>query len=215
VSDKVNELEQAIIKRAEHLAEQYRQQGRTARGDTLREANEKLRLREEREVLVAKALAERAYRRKVQSHELKLQAKLDQLRWNLITGVSDQLGERLKDLVADEARYLPMLRELLSAAAAALDADELVVEANERDRARLAADWASFAALVPGKTLTLAEGHIDCIGGLRVRTPDDRIRFDNTFEGRMHRLHAVLHQSIQERLLPHMAEDATAGVAAT
>ncbi len=207
MSDKVNELEQAILARAERLAEQYRQQGRTARGDTLREASEKLRLREDREVLVAKALAERAYRRKVQSHELKLQARLDQLRWNLVTGIDEQLEEQLRELVKDEPRYLPMLREFLVAAAAELDAPELVVEVNERDRARLAADWDAFAASVPDKQLALAEGHIECIGGLRLRTPDDRMRLDNTFEGRMHRLRDVLHQSIQERLLPHSAED--------
>jgi V/A-type H+-transporting ATPase subunit E len=215
VSDKVNELEQAILKRAENLAEQYRQQGRTARGDTLREANEKLRLREDREVLVAKALAERAYRRKVQAHELKLQARLDQLRWNLVVGVSQGVEEELRRLVDDEEHYAPMLRAFLAQAANEAPADELLVEVNERDHARLAADWESFAAEVPTKRLALAENHINCIGGLRVRTADERVRFDNTFEGRMHRLRVVLYQAIQERLLPPTAEDASATMAST
>jgi len=215
VSDKVNELEQAILARAEHLAEQYRQQGRTARSDTLREANEKLRLREDREVLVAKALAERAYRRKVQAHELKLQARLDQLRWNLVTGVSQGVEEALRRLVDDKDRYLPMLRAFLAQAAEEAPADELLVEVNERDHAILAADWETFAAEAPDKRLVLADNHIACIGGLRVRTADERVRLDNTFEGRMHRLRVVLYQAIQERLLPPTAEDASATMAST
>lgn len=208
--DKVNELEKAILARADRLAEQYRTQARASRAEILREAAEKLRLREEREVLVAKALAERSYRRQVQSHELKLQARLDQLRWNLVTGVLERLEHQLQTLVQDEDRYLPILREFLAAAAAELDPRELVVEVNEHDHARLAADWEDFSGAAAGKHVTLATHPIKCIGGLRVRSVDDRVRLDNTFDGRIHRLRTRLYQAIQERLLPPSAEDISA-----
>ena len=215
MQDKVTELEQAILARAERLAEQYRQQGLNVRANTLREVTEKLRLREDREVLVAKAVAERAYRRKVQSQELKLQARLDQQRWELASAVRDQLTVRLRALVADAATYLPILQALLVEAAGEMPEQELVVEVNERDRAQLAADWPTFAALVKDKQLTLADGHIDCIGGLRLRTPDHHVRLDNTFEGRMHRLEVALHQSIQEHLLRHGTEDRSVSTTST
>ena len=67
--DKVSELQEAILARANRLAEQYREQARNGHAEILRDAAEKLRLREEREVLVAKAMAERAYRRQVQSQD--------------------------------------------------------------------------------------------------------------------------------------------------
>ena len=40
------------------------------------------------------------------------------------------------------------------------------------------------------------------LGGILVRSDDNRIRVDNTFEGRMERLGRGLHQIIIERLLP-------------
>lgn len=205
--DKVNELEQAILARAERLAEQYRQQAQAGRTEILRDAAAKLRLREEREVLVAKSLAERAYRRQVQSHELKLQARLDQLRWNLVTEVLDAVQEQLQALVQDEARYLAMLHDFLRTAAAQLAPQELVVELNQADHERLAPEWESFAAAVPDKQITLAPHPIECLGGLRLRSADNRMRLDNTFEGRIHRLKSRLYQAIQERLLPPSAED--------
>lgn len=213
--DKVGELEQAILARAERLAEQYREQGRSSRGELLREAASRLRLLEEREVLVAKALAERAYRRRVQSQELRLQARLDQLRWNLVTALGERLEQRLRDLVNDEGRYLPVLQGLLAAGAAQLEADELVVEVNQRDRERLLGGWDGFRSAAPGKRLQLGDRQLDCIGGLLLRTPDNRIRLDNTFEGRMHRMRSALHQVIQERLLPPSAEDAPPAKGAT
>ena len=39
-----------------------------------------------------------------------------------------------------------------------------------------------------------------------VRTPDNRIRVDNTFEGRIRRLESRLYQTIVERLFPGQAD---------
>lgn len=212
--DKVNELEQAILARADRLAEQYRRQAEAGRAEILREAAEKLRLREEREVLVAKALAERAYRRAVQSHELKLQARLDQLRWNLVTGLLERLEEQLQQLMADEARYLKVLRDFLVAGAQQFGTGELVAEVNAADHQRLEGQWDSFAGAVAHTHIRLAEQPIDCLGGLRLRTPDNRVRLDHSFDGRIHRLQTRLYQAIQERLLPPSAEDISATIAA-
>jgi V/A-type H+-transporting ATPase subunit E len=212
--DKVNELEQAILARADRLAEQYRRQAEAGRGEILREAAEKLRLREEREVLVAKAMAERAYRRAVQSHELKLQARLDQLRWNLVTGLLERLEEQLQQVMQDQPRYQQVLRDFLVAGAQQFGAEDLVVEVNAADHQRLEAQWEQFAGTIPDKRIRLAEQPIECLGGLRLRTPDNRVRLDHTFDGRIHRLRTRLYQAIQERLLPPSAEDISATMAA-
>lgn len=205
--DKVNELQEAILARANRLADQYREQARNGRAEIQREAAEKMRLREEREVLVAKAMAERAYRRQVQSQELKLQARLDQLRWNLVTGIRERLLDQLRTLVQDEERYFPILRGFLQQGASQLDAQQLIVEANAADRGRLSSNWEHVAALASGKQLMLGEHTLDCVGGLRLRSVDNRMRFDNTFEGRLHRLGTQLNQRVQERLIPATAEE--------
>ena len=214
--DKVKELESAILGRAKRLAEQYRQQAQLSRDEILRESAEKLRLREEREVLFGKALAERAYRRSVQSNELKLQAHMDRLRWNLVKSVEERLEERLDELAQQGDQYLEVLRGFLQAGIEQLQLEELVVEVNKADRERLRERWEELTAgLDPAVRLALGDGDLDCRGGLLLRSPDNRLRLDNTFEGRMHRLQHQLHQAIQERLLPPTIEDVNASATGT
>ncbi len=212
--DKVKELEAAILARADRLAEQYRHQAQLSRDEILRESSEKLRLREEREVLFGKALAERAYRRNVQSNELKLQAHMDQLRWNLIKAVMERLEDRLQALTEDDQAYLEVLRGFLRAGIEQMQLPQLVVEVNKTDQERLHLQWPAFTAdMDPQVELTLGEKPLRCRGGLLLRSPDNRVRLDNTFEGRIHRLYGNMHQAIQERLLPHSPEDVSTGAA--
>jgi len=202
--DQITELEAAILQRANRLAAEFRQRAERSRDNILREASDRLRLREEREVLLAKALAERAYRRQVQASELKLRAQMDQLRWNLAKGVQEQLLTRAEAFVADAKQYLPVLGSLLAAAVAEFPADtELVAEFSDRDRQRLAPGWAEFVTgAIPGRAIALGPDPLQCTGGVIVRTPDNRIRVDNTFEGRLSRLETRLYQTIVERLFP-------------
>lgn len=206
--EKVKELEAAILARADRLAEQYRAQAQRSRDEILREASNRLKLREEREVLVAKAMAERTYRRRVQSHELKLQARLDQLRWNLTDGVRERLLRRLSRLVADADRYLPILEGLIREGVSELALPAARLAVNSTDLKRLQAAPRPLAERLGLEVeLTLEEHPIDCIGGAMLLSPDRRIRLDNTFEGRLHRRRRELYQAIQTRLLPPRAED--------
>ena len=85
--NQVEELERALLARAERLASAYREMTQRSRDTTLREAAERLRLREQREEAIARALGERAFRQQVQASELKMQSQLDRLRWNLVQDV--------------------------------------------------------------------------------------------------------------------------------
>jgi V/A-type H+-transporting ATPase subunit E len=206
--DQVTELESAILQRANRLVAEFRQRAERSRDNILREGSERLRLREEREVLLAKALAERAYRRQVQASELKLRAQMDQVRWNLAKDVQERLLPRAKELTADPERYLPALGQLIVAAAVEFPADvELVAELSAGDRQRLAPTWPELIEeLLPGRALALGAEPIRCTGGVVVRTPDNRIRVDNTFEGRIRRLQSRLYQTIVERLFPGQSD---------
>lgn len=202
--DQVTELESAILQRANRLAVEFRQRAERSRDNILREASDRLRLHEEREVLLAKAMAERAYRRQVQANELRLRAQMDQVRWNLAKEVQERLLGRAATFLQDEERYLPVLTRLLATAAGEFPADaDLVAEVNAQDRQRLVPRWAELVEdAVPGRSIALAAEPVRCTGGVVLRTPDNRVRVDNTFEGRMQRLETRIYQTIVERLFP-------------
>ncbi|CAK0741096.1 V-type ATP synthase subunit E [Gammaproteobacteria bacterium] len=204
----VEELERALLARAQTLAEEYLERARRSRDRILDEENERLRLREEREVLAAKALAERTYRRQVQQAELARQEEFERLRWTLIRGVMDILLEQLAHIAYDEERYLPILAQFLRHAVHAIESQDLVCEINTTDLHRLRTRWDSFVReTVPDCQITLHQEPRNCIGGLLLRTADDRIRVDNTFEGRLARMEEQLERVIRDRLF------ATAGSA--
>jgi V/A-type H+-transporting ATPase subunit E len=201
--DQAKELEQAILARAERLADEFRDRAKRSRDAILREAAEKLRLREQREEAIAKSLGERTYRQQVQAEELKMQSQLDRVRWNLVRDVEARLAERMQKQTADEDSYLQTLIGFIAAAVAQIERDAQTVHANARDRKLLAARWQTIAQALPAdKQVRLAEDPIEALGGVLVTSDDGRIRVDNTFEGRMARLRAQIQHSILERLLP-------------
>jgi V/A-type H+-transporting ATPase subunit E len=208
--NQVQELEAAILARAERLANEYRQRARNNRDRILREAAERLRLRDQREEAIAKALAERTYRQQVQANELKLQSQLDQVRWNLVRDVEHRLAQRMKAFVQDEAAYLPVLRTYLAQSARIIERDELVAEVNAEDLRRLTPVWDELSGeAAPDKTIELSKRPLATLGGLLLRSRDNRIRIDNTFEGRRARLSSRINQTILERLLPASFDSGT------
>jgi len=78
---KVEDLEKALMQRANDLAEEYLQRAKRSHNHFIEDENERLQLREEKEIMSAKMLADCTYRSRVQSSELEVQKKLDQLRW--------------------------------------------------------------------------------------------------------------------------------------
>lgn len=203
VDDQVSALERAIRERAQALADEHLAQAERARQRIHRDSEERLRLLEERETLLAQSRAEREYRRRVQAAEIRMQADLDRLRWGLVEGVMDGLRRRLEELRRDDDRYLPLFSDLLAEAAAAVERDELEALVSDQDHGRIRKHWESLAATAAGgKDITLSEEPCACGGGVLVRSRDRRISMDNTFEGRIERLRDELHRVILERLFP-------------
>jgi V/A-type H+-transporting ATPase subunit E len=204
--EQVTALEQAIRERAQALADEHMAQAERARQRIHRDSEERLRLLEERETLLAQSRAEREYRRRVQAAEIRMQADLDRLRWGLVEGVMDGLRRRLEDLRADDDRYLPLFTALLAEAAAAVERDELEALVSDQDQGRIRRHWETIAAGVPeGKDIVLSDEPCTCGGGVLVRSRDRRISVDNTFEGRMERMREELHRVVLERLFPAAA----------
>ena len=194
-------LERAILARAERLAGEFRDRAKRSSDSILREAAEKLRLREQREEAIAKTLGDRTFRQQVQAEELRMQSLLDSTRWDLVTQVEAQLVEQMQALMAKETVYLKTLRAFIDTAAAEIGHERLHVQANSRDLRLLHAHWTDILEHVGKKSLRLDDNPIKTLGGVLVTSNDHRIRVDNTFEGRLARLRLRIQQVIQDRLL--------------
>ena len=196
-------LERAIMARAEELAQEFHDKAKRQKDTILRDTAERLHMAEEREVLVAKAEAERHFRRVTQASELKLQARLDQLRWEMVQTVQARMAERMHKLCADRAVYRSWLVKMIRQAASLLPAGELTAEVNADDLAWLGAEWQTLATeAAPERTIHLAEKATWGSGGIRLRTADNRSQVDNRFEGRISRLEAAIQRSILQQLFP-------------
>lgn len=209
-SNQAADLEAALIARAELLAQEFLSSAASRREEILSEAHERLHLREEHEMLAARAAAEKLQRQQVQSAEIRLAGEFDRLRWALAQSVLTQLDEALVALTNDESKYLPILAAFIQAGAAAIEADTIVVQLNAQDLARLNKRWEIFSKdLAPGKTLKLSQQILHSTGGALLHDSDNRVRVNQTFEGRKQRMNQTLIQVVMERLF----SSAPAGVA--
>ncbi len=197
----VTQLEQALIRQAESLAREQRDRAESGKARILNDASERIRLAEKREVLAAKSEAERMVRRQTQAAETRLAADLDRLRWAL-TGVTlSGVQMAFKKLVDDDERYRAVLEQWLATAARELPPGDLVAEVRPIDQPRLIMAWEGIKArAAPGRVVELTTHGMISMGGLRVRTADNRAQLDQTFEARRLRLADELARVAMERL---------------
>ena len=199
----VENLEKALFERARRLGDEYMARARQTRERMIEEENERLRLREERETLAAEAEAERLFRRRVQAVELQLQSELDRHRWDLMEQVKAEMRQRFEAFRGTED-YLEVLSRLLAEGVEKIGGGDIVAQLNAADRARVAGDWEAYSgrAATNGASVALDETAGEFLGGVLVRSVDDTVRVDNTFEGRMDRLADPINQVIAEVLFP-------------
>lgn len=197
----VEALENSILQRAEELAEQMLHKARTRSDNLLRETTDRLSLAEERETSSSRAEAERAQRRLVQAEELKQQARLDRLRWELVQAVQSRLVKRMQVLCERQDDYLDWLASMLAEGAALLPDGELLAEVNQADHALLSDRWDDLVArAAPGRTIRLSAEPTWGSGGIRLRNADNNAQIDNRFEGRLGRYEQAIQRVILERL---------------
>ena len=197
----VQQLEAALLNRAERLADEYIAHGRDGREAILKDERERLRNLEQRVTQEASSYADRLYRRRVQAAQLRLQGMADQLRWELIKSVADRLSEPLAAVADDNSSYEALIQTLLERSAASIGGDHLVVQMNARDLERFRSRWNTLCKLAaPGRHIELEPGPIETSGGLRISSRDNSVCIDATFEGRMDRFRDDLMQTIAERL---------------
>ncbi len=199
----LDDLEQALMDRARRLADEYLARAESTRERMLRDENEHLRIREEREVLAAELEAELLYRSKVQATEMELRSELDRRRWEMVQQLKRSISKRLKEIATSDD-YAAILQRFLGSAVEALrDEEGLVAQLCERDHARFAGEWPAWTERVaPGRSIELSADHGNFSGGLLLRNGDDTVRVDHSFEGRMERLEEQVNLVLTAELFP-------------
>ncbi len=100
---------------------------------------------------------------------------------------------------------MPGSTGLIIDAAGLIESPNLFISVNAQDQRQLHAHWEQITqALPPDKTARLVPvtETIETLGGVLIASQDQRIRVDQTFEGRLARLRPKIQQTILERLLP-------------
>ena len=197
----VSQLEDALIRQAETLAREQRQNAESAKARILKEGTDRLKLATDREGLAARDEAERLVRRQVQAAEFRMAAELDRLRWALTEDILSGMQLAFRHLVEDDRRYLELLEGWLASAARALPAGDLIAEVRALDQPRLEPAWAKMAErAAPGRKVALHSHGSNSEGGIRVMLADQRAQIDQTFEARRSRLADDLAREAMEHL---------------
>jgi vacuolar-type H+-ATPase subunit E/Vma4 len=197
----VSQLEDALIRQAETLAREQRQNAESAKARILKEGADRLKLAADREGLAARDEAERLVRRQVQAAEFRMSAELDRLRWALTEDILSGMQLAFRDLVKDDRRYLDLLEGWLASAARMLPAGDLVAEVRALDHPRLEPTWAGMVArAAPGRKVELHAHGSMSEGGIRVMLADRRAQVDQTFEARRSRLADEIAREAMEHL---------------
>lgn len=200
MSELTEKLETLIETQAMGLTEQHVQAGRAAAEQIRQEVEARLAQRREGEELRFQQEAAQLCRQRLQGSKLRVDADIDRLRWALAQEILSGVREQLARLPADPARYLAVLVRYLVEAAEVIPDDKLVAEVSARDAEWLRADWQQIIQAVPGREISLRVLDIPCMGGMRVCDEADRVRIDNTFEGRLARMESKLLPVIMQTL---------------
>ena len=205
---KVEDLENALMQRANDLAKEYLQRAKRSHDHFIDDENERLKLREEKEVMAAKMSAENIYRNRVQSSELNVQKKLDQLRWQLIKDVITQVKLKIADIVKNDEQYRQLIIAFIQYGVTAIGNKHLLVEFNQTDYQKMENQWESIIKEIKGgETIELSKECHSMSGGIIMYDEKRLIRIDNTFEGRIERFSESIHQRVAKQFFSELSHE--------
>lgn len=200
--DRVAALQQAILERAQQLADEHVQQGKMTRDKILESARDKIKILEKKELLTAKIQADREYQRKVQASELQMQAEQDRNRWGLVQSVLDTVIQQINEIHQDKKPYEKMFRSLLKQSVEKMGCGSLIAHLSNEDVKRYSEHWDTLIKECCGEDvkITLSDEVCDCSGGFKLISEAGDVMLDNTFEGLFQRKDGDLQRLIYERL---------------
>ena len=203
----VSQLEAALLHQAQTQAREQHQTAELAKARILQEATDRMKLAEAREILLAKADAERMVRFKVQATETRLATELDRLRWALTEAALSEVRQAFRQLVQDEHAYLDVLAVWLAAADRALPPGDVLVEVRAADQARLQKHMETLASQIQsGRKVAWGVHDKYSEGGFCVTLANHQARMDQTFEARQARMADDLARVVMSHLFAETSQ---------
>jgi V/A-type H+-transporting ATPase subunit E len=177
-----------IIRNAEKKAEEI-----------LRDAKAEAEKRHARRLAEAKEKSEIEQKKTQSLTIIEIRNRRLQVKEEYINAVFDKALARLKQFAESES-YPSNLLVFIEEAAKKIESDRLIVYVNSKDREWLANGKLDELSEKLGVKLTLANETENCLGGCIVKTSDEKLSHDNTFEKRLEALKPILRIEIAKIL---------------
>ena len=168
----------------------------------------------EESLQTAKAEADRTYKTTLSDASAKIEAekrriesltqvekrnRLLKTKEELVDSAFSETQARLKTFVKSED-YNSCLANLIEEASRKMDSKSLIVYVNSADREWLLDGNLNSLSKKLRIDLKLAEGTIDCVGGCKVQTSNEKVFYDNTLENRIEQLKPHLRLEVAQIL---------------
>ena len=194
-------LSEATVRKAQQEAEQILERAQRVSERDLKKARDQAeRSKNARTEQTKTRLA--LEKKKIRSR-IRLEARKERLMWKeeRVEAVFQEALSRLAVMPRDEA-YREILKRSVSEGIAVLNKERVRVVLNEKDRSLFDRRFCHTLSEDSGRpvALILSEEIHRASGGAIVRTEDDRVAFDNTFEARLARMKDGLRGEVAEGL---------------
>ena len=116
--------------------------------------------------------------------------------------VNNAFEEARKKLAAsgDKDSYRTLMASLVEESVSSVGSDEVVVECNRNDAELVSKILADLQKKNPRIKAKISDQHIEVIGGIRVKSADGSMTFDNTIDSRIERLKPLIRKNIAQIL---------------
>jgi len=202
LSGDVEKIEEIIIKEAKEKAENITAKAKEQAKKVLNEAKQEAEKAAEEIITKKKAEAESQARRILSEAKLEARLKILNAKEQLISEVFDEAVKRLKEF-SQSTQYKITLENLIKDAAMIIGGGDLEILLPENTNVNL--DLTKIAREVEEQTgrttsFTVSKNRIKSIGGVIVRSKDQLLTVDNTFEARFERLREQLRVNVANLL---------------
>lgn len=117
---------------------------------------------------------------------------------NAVNSAFEKAKEELKSVNKDES-YRNLIYKMIEDGISAIESDEIIVECNKND-AELVKKIITEISKKSRVKIKLSEQYLDSLGGIRIKTSDGSMTFDNTLESRIERLKPLIRKNIAQML---------------
>ncbi|HEY9386310.1 MAG TPA: V-type ATP synthase subunit E family protein [Nitrososphaeraceae archaeon] len=111
----------------------------------------------------------------------------------------EKAKERLGVLRKDKD-YRHLINEILEECISAMDSNEIVIECNEKDLGVVSEEIKNVSKKNAKVKLSLSNTSINVIGGIRAKSGDGSMTYDNTVDSRIERLKPLIRKDIVQML---------------